>query len=131
MAIRREEYQERTTHYDEAGDPVIAPRVIHEDVTDRDTRFSVVYYILNIVEALLLIRLVLKLLGANPAAGFSNAIYTITNPLVSPFAGIFRQPVVSGSTVEWSTIIAMIVYALIAYAIVQLFRIASRRTYTV
>jgi uncharacterized protein YggT (Ycf19 family) len=124
------EFHKRTREiYEE--EPVVESRVIHEEALERDTSFSIVYYLLNIAEALLLIRLIMKLLAANPAAGFTNAIYTITNPLVAPFAGIFPQPVVSGTVVEWSTIIAMIVYALIAYAIVQLLRIASRRTHTI
>lgn len=126
MPIR--EFQ-RTTEYED--EPIVETRVIHDDVVDRDTRFAVVYYVLNIVEALLLIRLILKLLAANPAAGFTNAIYAVTNPLVAPFTGIFPTSVTSGSVLEWSTIIGMIVYALIAYAIVQLLRIATRRTHAI
>lgn len=126
MPIR--EFQ-RTTEYED--EPIVETRVIHDDVVDRDTRFAVVYYVLNIVEALLLIRLILKLLAANPAAGFTNAIYAVTNPLVAPFTGIFPTSVTSGSVLEWSTIIGMIVYALVAYAIVQLLRIATRRTHAI
>ncbi len=121
-----EEYRKRTTtvHDDE---PFVESRIIAEDGYS-DTRFSVVYYLLNIVEALLLLRLVLKLFGANTASAFVNGIYTITDPLVAPFVGIFHTPTVSGAFVEWSTIVAMIVYALIAYAIVQLLRIVTRTT---
>lgn len=102
-----------------------------DDVSPRSQAFSVVYYILNIVEALLLIRFVLKLLGANSGAGFTSGMYAITDPLVAPFQGIFPTAAASGSVLEWSTIIAMIVYALIAFAIVQLLRVATTRRHVV
>lgn len=134
MAIEEEDYprrRSRVVREVREDEPFVESRVVTDDGY-RDTRFAVVYYLLNIVEALLLLRLVMKLLGANAGNGFVNGIYTITNPLVSPFAGIFHTPVTSaGTVVEWSTIVAMIVYALIAYAIVQLLRIATRATRTV
>lgn len=86
--------------------------------------FAVLYYVLDIIEAVLALRVIFKLLGANPASGFTSLLYSTTAPLVAPFAGIFRTPTVQGSVLEWSTIVAMIIYALVAYAIVQLLRIA-------
>jgi hypothetical protein len=41
---------------------------------------QIVYTIGGIVEVLILIRIVLELLAANPGAGFSSFIYTITDP---------------------------------------------------
>jgi hypothetical protein len=81
---------------------------------------QVVWYIFGIIVALLAIRFLLKLLGANPAAGFSSFIYDITAPLVGPFVAVFGPSRVQGSVLEWTTILAMLVYWLIAWAIVRL-----------
>src|SRR5674476_748653 len=83
----------------------------------------IVYWILGILEALLVFRLVFKLLGANAGGSFVSVIYSISGFFVTPFSGIFRTAVTQGietkSVLEPATIIAMIVYALIAYGIVR------------
>ncbi len=82
---------------------------------------QVVWYILGLLEALLLFRFILKLLGANPEAGFSVFIYTITYIFASPFLNVFSVSSIAGSTFEWTTLLAMLVYWLIAFAIIKLF----------
>ncbi len=81
---------------------------------------QIVWYLVGILEALLAFRFVLKLLGANPQAGFTNFIYSITQPFAAPFLNVFRVPRVEGSVLEWTTLLAMLVYFLIALAIVKL-----------
>jgi hypothetical protein len=82
---------------------------------------QIVWYILGILEVILAFRLVLKLLGANSAAGFTKFMYNITQPFASPFLNVFGVTKVEGSVFEWTTILAMIVYWLIAFAIIKLF----------
>jgi hypothetical protein len=88
---------------------------------------SIVYLILGVVEVLLVIRFILKLLAANPSAGFSSFIYNITAPLVAPFEGVFPSPTRNSSVVELASLLAMIVYALLAWGIVRLIDLARRR----
>lgn len=82
---------------------------------------QIVWYILGLIEGLLLFRFVLKLLGANPGAGFSQFIYGITQLFAAPFLNVFGKSYVAGSVFEWTTVLAMLVYWLIALGIVQLF----------
>ncbi len=82
---------------------------------------QIVWYIVGILEALLAFRFVLKLLGANSAAGFTSFIYNVTYPFAAPFLNVFRRTVVEGVTFEWTTLLAMLVYWLIALAIIKLF----------
>ena len=82
---------------------------------------QVVWYIIGILEALLAFRFVLKLLGANPVAGFTSLIYGITQLFVAPFINVFKISRVDGSVFEWTTLLAMLVYLLIAMAIAKLF----------
>lgn len=77
-----------------------------------------VYLLFGIVEALLVIRFILKALGANAEAGFAQFIYGITQPLVAPFVGLFgTASAASGAVLEPHTLIAMIVYALLAWLV--------------
>ena len=75
-----------------------------------------IYLIFGLIEALLLIRFVLKALGANAEAGFAQFIYGMTGPLVAPFLGLFGTPqAASGATLELHTLIALVIYALVAW----------------
>lgn len=82
---------------------------------------QIVWYILGLLEIILAFRFVLKLLAANPAAGFSNFIYNVSFPFAVPFLNVFRVTRVEGSIFEWTTILGMLVYGLIAWGIVKLF----------
>lgn len=82
---------------------------------------QVVWYVVGLIEALLAFRFLLKILGANPNAGFTDIIYTLTAPLVAPFVAVFPSARVVGSVFEWTTLLAMLVYWLIAMAIVKIF----------
>lgn len=90
----------------------------------------IIYFILGIVETFLVIRLILKLLAANPDAGFSRLIYGVTNPLVAPFQGVFPDAGARDGTLELAALLAIIVYALLAWFIVKLVELPRRRTPT-
>lgn len=85
---------------------------------------AVVWYILGVVDVLLGLRFLLRLFGANPAAGFTDFIYKATAPLVEPFINVIRSGRIETGIVEWSTLLAMLVYWLLAWAVVRLFFIA-------
>jgi len=87
--------------------------------------YQIIWYVLGVVEVLLAFRVVLKALAANPNSGFTNLIYSLSNPLAAPFRGIFQTGVVSGSVFEWSTVIAGLVYGVLAYGLVQLFQLVK------
>ncbi len=74
---------------------------------------QIVWYFISLLEVLLVFRFVLKLTGANAAAGFTSFIYTITWPFTAPFLAVFPRTVVQGSVFEWTTLLAMLVYWLI------------------
>lgn len=82
---------------------------------------QIVWYMLSIIEVLLVFRIVLKILDANSAAWFTSFIYTITNPLASPFLRVFSITQIQGSIIEWTTLLAMFVYWVIAIGIINLF----------
>ncbi|HZC04933.1 MAG TPA: YggT family protein [Ktedonobacterales bacterium] len=102
-----------------------------EDVSPAFRLAQLIYVVFGIGIALIVIRIILKALAANPGAGFTSFLYSVTNPLVAPFQGIFATPQTSaGSVFELSSVIAIIVYALIAWALVRLIEIMGRRRTT-
>lgn len=82
---------------------------------------QVVWYILGVLEVLLAFRFVLKLLAANPYAGFTMFIYTLSEIFAAPFLNVFRISRVEGSIFEWTTLLAMAVYALVAWGVIKIF----------
>lgn len=80
-----------------------------------------VYGILGIILALLALRFVFLLLGANPANGFVDAIYRVSEPLVWPFHGIFSNADISAgygnAHFESASVVAAVVYGLIGWII--------------
>lgn len=87
--------------------------------------YQVIWYILGVIEVLLAFRILLKLLGANPYSGFVNFIYAVSNPFALPFAGILGITATSDVVLEWSTLVAMAVYAVVAYGVVALFQLVK------
>lgn len=72
------------------------------------------------LEILLAIRFMLKLIAANPGAGFAQFIYSVTGVFLTPFVGLTGTPSADGSVLEVFTLIAMLVYALLAWGLVRL-----------
>ncbi len=79
-----------------------------------------IWLIVGIVLVLLALRFVLLLLGANPDAGFTQFIYAVTAPLMVPFTAVFGETVLDQSVFDWSTLLAMAVYALIGWLLTAL-----------
>jgi YggT family protein len=78
-----------------------------------------IYLLFGILEGLLAMRFVLALLGANPAAGFTQFIYSVTKPFLAPFVGLFGTARSGGNVLDVSPLVAIIVYALIAWVLVK------------
>jgi hypothetical protein len=79
-----------------------------------------IYLIFGIVEALLLIRFVLRLLGANAEAGFASFVYGACTSLLAPFVGLFGTPQFNGMVLEPEAIVAIVVYAMVAWGLAKL-----------
>lgn len=87
-----------------------------------------VWFVAGIILILLAFRFVFILAGANQGSGFVNFIYNVSHPLASPFFGIFGyQQSLGVGKFEFSTLVAMAVYALIAWGVAQLLTIRHPR----
>lgn len=90
----------------------------------------ILYTALSILEVFLAIRLLLRLLAANPDAVFSRLIYALTFPFIAPFSDVFPDSQARGSVLELSTILAMIMYPLFCWIIVRVIRLTNNRRAT-
>ena len=81
----------------------------------------IIYAIGGFIEALIGLRIIFRLLGADPGSVFVNWIYSWSTPFVAPFSGIFGQDatIVNGvgtvvnSVFDWTALIALIVISVI------------------
>jgi uncharacterized protein YggT (Ycf19 family) len=76
-----------------------------------------IWLVLGIIEVLIGLRVVLKLIAANPESPFAAFIYNVSAIFLFPFAGLVGTPASGGMVLEISSIIAMLVYALLAWGI--------------
>lgn len=81
---------------------------------------QVIWLFFGIVSGLIVIRILLRLIAANPAAPFANFIYRITDVFLWPFYGLTVEPSIGGMVFELSSIIGLIVYALLSWVLVKL-----------
>ncbi len=100
-----------------------APQKVYEKKKTILRFNQIIWYILGFIEVLLFFRVILKGLGASPYIGFTNLIYSITYPLTAPFNGILGTSSTQGSVIEWSTLVAALVYICIAWGLVYLLEI--------
>ena len=71
-----------------------------------------------VLEVTLIIRFFLRLIGAYPGNLFACFIYALTDILLFPFNGIVGSASIrSDQALEWSTLIAAIIYWLVFWAI--------------
>ncbi len=80
----------------------------------------IVWYIFYVLEVLLAFRFILKLLGANASASFTELIYTLSSVPLTPFRFVFQNDAVGSSIFEWSTLLAMVVYWVLVWGIIKL-----------
>lgn len=76
---------------------------------------------LIVIEFLLGFRFVLKFTGSDPNSGLTGLVYNITQPLASPFLkalGVYKD---EGIVLEWTTLIAMVIYWIISWIIIKVF----------
>lgn len=87
-------------------------------------RFSqLVWLVFGAIEGLIGLRVLLKLVGANPANPFADWIYTSTDLLLGPFLGLTRTPAANGIEFDIPALIGMLVYMLLAWGLIQLVEI--------
>jgi hypothetical protein len=83
-----------------------------------------------VLEGFIGLRVLLRMMAADPNNAFANFIYSFTNVFLSPFSGLTASPQSSGIVLEISSVIAMLVYLLLAWVFIELLRLILGREST-
>jgi YGGT family len=114
-----------------AVEPAHTESSISRGASPLGTWVRIISIVLAVVEGLIAIRFVLKLLAANPEAGFARLIDGVTAPMVAPFVGLLGNPASSvGNQIEVASLVAMAVYALVAWLLTRIVQLVLNRTVT-
>lgn len=76
-----------------------------------------IWLMFGVLEALIALRIGLKLIGANPESLIVALIYAITYLFLFPYEGLVASPTFGSSILEVSSLIAMFIYGLIAWVV--------------
>lgn len=80
----------------------------------------------GILEFMILLRMLLKLIAANPNSVFTQLVYGFTDLFLWPFTGLVGSPSAgNGMVLEISSFFALLVYAVLAWVAVQLIQILA------
>ncbi len=120
--------REESTVVNESGSTPIREASMVKSSTPARRAMEIIYLVFGVINAVLLIRLVLKLLGANAHAGFAQFTYGLTDFFLAPFKGLLPTIVSGQSVLELSLIFAILIYSLIALGLVRLVAISLSRS---
>jgi hypothetical protein len=92
---------------------------------------QLIWLLTGSLEALIGLRIILKLIAANPANPFAALTYSLTDLFLWPFFGLTITPAFENMVLEISSLIAMVVYAVLAWVLIRLlwllfYRVPSR-----
>lgn len=124
------------SYVDSMGNRVDSREEVFEDKNQSKANIrywirTITYFVLAVLEVVLLLRFIFRLLGASRGNGLIVFLYDLSHIFVAPFNGIFNDQVLGRISVfEVSTLLAMLVYALIAWGIVSLGRLIFAPTVT-
>ena len=102
-------------------------RVNESSLSPRDALYirvrrvaNFIWLIFGILEGMIGIRILLKLIGANPGNPFARFVYDITQPLLFMFEGLINNPSFDNIVLELHSIIALLVYAFVTWVLVRM-----------
>ena len=87
----------------------------------------IVWVVFGAIEIVIAVRFVLEILGANVQSGFVQLVYRVSDVFMAPFNAIFATQHVAGARIEWSALVAIVVYALLAWGLDALIRALTLR----
>jgi uncharacterized protein YggT (Ycf19 family) len=143
------DYQRTTTRETQTGDPRVdaygAPAPAVSSVRTTDSTYvpagpggatlaaRIVTFAFGILQVLLILRIVLMLLVANPSNDVVRLVLNVTQPFIEPFLGMFslnRVTADQGSVFDIAALVALIAWTLVEAIILAAIRIFSRRSET-
>ena len=92
------------------------------NVSDR-----IIYIIFSIIEGLIVFRILFQLFGANPQNDIAKFVYSTSQPLVSPFLGLFKDIQFGRFIISSNSVTALIFYTIAGFLILEILTYVSTR----
>ena len=130
MADQEVASKEVQTTNEQLGSTNVQKQVVREKVSEPRGVVAqrVVWYITGVIVALLVLRVIFLLMGANQGNGFVDFLYGLSGFFASPFYGMFSyQPTYGVSTFEVSSLVAIVIYGLVGMGVAKLFTLGGQR----
>ena len=111
----------------EVADPVVPA------TSPVDTVRRLVWLVFGVLQALIVLRFVLLLLGANEGNDVVAFVIGVTDPFVEPFRGMFALDSVSGasgSVLDVAALVALVAWTLVEALVLGIVGLADRRATT-
>ena len=124
VEVTRDVYTQRTAG--PAGDQVVRSEHVHvpSEAARRAATIArakqIIYFVFGLINILLVLRFIFFALGASQASPFVNLIYGLSRPFALPFQGMFAEPTVGSSVLEWASLVGIAIYMLVAYGLARL-----------
>jgi len=80
---------------------------------------QLIWLVIGVIDGLIGLRVLLKLIAANPDSPFVGFVYNASSLFLWPFASLIASPASGGMVLEIPALIAMLVYALLGWAVVR------------
>jgi uncharacterized protein YggT (Ycf19 family) len=113
--------------------PVVERRVVAAGPSGVDTIRRLVWLLFGVLQAMIILRIVLLLLGANTGNDIVSFITGVTDPFVEPFRGMFsldRVDGASGSVLDLAAVVAIVGWTLVEALVLGILGLADRRATT-
>lgn len=121
MQEEMQETEVRETTSNSGDSTIKKQRVSHTEYTPGVVIAQrVIWFIAGLFSVIIALRFIFLLLGANQGVWFTDLVYGLSTPLVSPFLGIFGAPTYGVAVFEASSLLAIVIYSLIAWGLAKL-----------
>ena len=116
------EPMEHREHYE--VDEHTEKQIEENRVAERENQIGringIIWLLFGVLEALIGLRVILKIIAANPENSFAHFIYTTSRLFLAPFFGLVGEPTSDGSVLEVTSLVAMLFYLLVGLGITRL-----------
>jgi hypothetical protein len=109
-------------------------RFVHDVAGEQRLRLirisQLVWLCIAVIEAVVGMRVLLKLIGANPNNDFARFVYNLAAVFLAPFFGLTGSPASNGIVLEVPALIAMLVYLFLGWGVVRVVWVLFNRPMT-
>ena len=88
--------------------------------------YKVIWFVISLIELLIIARFILLLLGAANTA-FVSLIYSLSRIFILPFVGIFKSPTFDGSYFDSAALIGIFAWIVIGFILTPLIKLFSTK----